>query len=139
MCSQESASAPEFFLHHGFIDKIWDDWQKKSLAHKYAFFPTVQENMTGTDLTPVELIDLSTQPGGVSAEYEPYKPEQKIRAELAGKKLLCSLHSLAYLSLRLLATLALVIVVFPLSKLLQNAKLRRLLSIHLGLCIRDTF
>ena len=25
MCTAESASAPEFFLHHTFIDKIWED------------------------------------------------------------------------------------------------------------------
>ena len=42
MCTPESASAPEFFLHHAFVDKVWDDWQKKSSAHKYAYFPTVQ-------------------------------------------------------------------------------------------------
>lgn len=29
MCTVEFASAPEFFLHHGFIDKIWEDWQKE--------------------------------------------------------------------------------------------------------------
>ena len=86
MCSYEAASAPEFFLHHGFIDKIWNDWQKKSLAHKYAFFPTLQENMPGTDLTPDQLINLSNQPGGVSVEYEPYKPEKKIREEFSGEK-----------------------------------------------------
>ena len=87
MCSHESASAPEFFLHHGFIDKIWDDWQKKSPAHKYAYFPTVQGNMPGTDLRPAQLIDLSNQPGGVSVEYEPFEPEEEIRSRLSGKKM----------------------------------------------------
>lgn len=86
MCSQQAASAPEFFLHHAFIDKIWDDWQKKSCAHKDAYFPSIEENMPGTDLRPVQLIDLSNQPGGVSVEYEPYEPEEKIRAKFAGKK-----------------------------------------------------
>ena len=85
MCTNESASAPEFFLHHTFIDKIWDDWQKKSCAHKYAYFPMVQENMPETDLRPAELIDLFNQPGGVSVEYEPFKPEEEIRKKVAGK------------------------------------------------------
>ena len=63
MCDSEAASAPEFFLHDAFIDKIWDDWQKKSSAHKNAFFPAVRKNMPETILRPAELIDLSNQPG----------------------------------------------------------------------------
>jgi hypothetical protein len=27
MCSGTSSKAPEFFLHHAYIDKLWDDWQ----------------------------------------------------------------------------------------------------------------
>jgi hypothetical protein len=35
-----SPEAPEFFLHHNHIDKLWDDWQKKSNAHLNAYsFP----------------------------------------------------------------------------------------------------
>jgi len=49
----------------------------------------VQEDMPGTDLRPARLIDLSNQPGGVSVEYEPFKPEEEIRANLAGKNLSC--------------------------------------------------
>lgn len=30
MCSIRSADAPEFLLHHGFVDKIWADWQADS-------------------------------------------------------------------------------------------------------------
>ena len=33
MCLVTSAEAPEFFLHRGFIDKIWSDWQEKSRDH----------------------------------------------------------------------------------------------------------
>ena len=88
MCSRESASAPEFFLHHAFVDKIWDDWQKKSPAHKYAYFPSVEENMPRTELRPAQLIDLSNQPGGVSVEYEPFKPAEEIRRKVKGKKTL---------------------------------------------------
>ena len=88
MCDRQSASAPEFFLHHGFIDKIWDDWQKKSSDHKEAYFPTIDEIMPGTDLRPEQLIDLSNQPGGVSVEYEPFKPQEKIGSQIPGKKTL---------------------------------------------------
>ena len=70
MCSKDSASAPEFFLHHGFIDKMWDDWQKKSDAHKNAFFPSVNGSIPDTQLRPVDVIDVSSQPGGVRVEYQ---------------------------------------------------------------------
>ena len=86
MCTKEAASAPEFFLHHTFIDKIWDDWQKKSSAHKNAYFPAVRDYMPETSLRPAQLIDLSNQPGGVSIEYEPFEPEEEIRKKVAGKK-----------------------------------------------------
>ena len=88
MCSPEAASAPEFFLHHAFIDKIWDDWQSKSSVHKDAYFPTVREDMPQTNLRPAELIDLSNQPGGVSVEYEPFKPAEEIRRKVKGEKTL---------------------------------------------------
>lgn len=37
-----SPEAPEFFLHHGNIDKLWNDWQLKSSAHlnSYSFSAT---------------------------------------------------------------------------------------------------
>ena len=34
MSTRESPNAPEFFFHHGFIDKIWGDWQEKGHSHK---------------------------------------------------------------------------------------------------------
>lgn len=38
MCAHNSANAPEFFLHHAFIDKIWADWQEKSVGHLEVYF-----------------------------------------------------------------------------------------------------
>ncbi|XP_020613196.1 uncharacterized protein LOC110051510 [Orbicella faveolata] len=87
MCSIDSASAPEFFLHHGFIDKIWDDWQKKSDAHKNAFFPSVDGFMPGTQVRPVDVIDLSSQPGGVRVEYQPPKGAASVVPLLRGLSL----------------------------------------------------
>lgn len=46
MCAHNSANAPEFFLHHAFIDKIWADWQEKSTAHMRAYFPRLSEHVT---------------------------------------------------------------------------------------------
>ena len=71
MCTFDSSNAPEFFLHHGFIDKIWGDWQERSTLHKYAFFPSVKDLMPGTELLPGKVVDLSKQPGGVRVEYGP--------------------------------------------------------------------
>ena len=85
MCSDDSAAAPEFFLHHGFVDKIWDDWQKKSDAHKNALFPSVNGFMPGTQLRPVDVIDLSSQPGGVRVEYQPPKGAATVVPLLRGR------------------------------------------------------
>ena len=85
MCSIDSAAAPEFFLHHGFIDKIWADWQKKSDEHKNAFFPGVNELVTGTPYKPHQLIDLASQPGGVKVEYKNHNRYQRVHGFLTGE------------------------------------------------------
>ena len=78
MCSIDSAAAPEFFLHHGFIDKIWADWQKNSYAHHNAYFPSVKGNMPGSQISPADILDLEKQPGETRVEYEdPQKPGEE--------------------------------------------------------------
>lgn len=84
MCSFDSAAAPEFFLHHGFIDKIWDDWQKKSDNHMNVFFSTITQLMPGTQVLPREVIDLSSQPGGVHVEYQPTQSAASVLPLLRG-------------------------------------------------------
>jgi len=84
MCSFDSAAAPEFFLHHGFIDKIWDDWQKKSDNHMNVFFSTITQLMPGTQVLPREVIDLSSQPGGVHVEYQPTQNAASVLPLLRG-------------------------------------------------------
>ena len=70
MSSLSSAGAPEFQLHHGFVDKIWGDWQKKSSTNLNAFFPGINDKMTATDYYPRDLIDLTKQPGCVRVCYD---------------------------------------------------------------------
>ena len=70
MFTFNSAAAPEFFLHHSMVDKIWNDWQKKGPAYKNAYFRTVTQLLPCTSNRPSELIDLSNLPGGVRVEYE---------------------------------------------------------------------
>ena len=79
MCSHESAAAPEFFLHHSFVDKIWNTWQKKSEYHENVFFSTIDDVMTGTQILPKEVLDLNSLPGGVRVEYQLTKREIEAR------------------------------------------------------------
>ncbi|XP_031566331.1 uncharacterized protein LOC116301419 [Actinia tenebrosa] len=72
MCEQDSAAAPEFFLHHGFIDKIWEDWQKRSAAHRNVYFSNLNEALPrSSGVLPREVLDNTALPGGVRAEYQP--------------------------------------------------------------------
>ena len=48
MCTAASANDPIFFLHHGFIDKIWSDWQGNGAAYKnLAFYSMNTSPMPG--------------------------------------------------------------------------------------------
>ena len=85
MCSLNSAAAPEFFLHHGFIDKIWADWQKRSSAHKNAFFPGINERLIGTPYYPKQLVNLAAQPGGVRVEYRNLRRYNNVYGYLKGE------------------------------------------------------
>ncbi|XP_078342749.1 tyrosinase-like isoform X2 [Oculina patagonica] len=83
MCSVDAAAAPEFFLHHGMIDKIWDDWQSRSSAHKNAHFPNIDGNVYNTSYTPRQLIDLNRQPSGVRVVYQDARIYAKVETFLA--------------------------------------------------------
>lgn len=70
MCTIDSASAPEFFLHHGFVDKIWWTWQKQSNAHKFTqFFLAQTSKMPSTIYRSRDFLDLHNQPGCVCVDY----------------------------------------------------------------------
>ena len=67
MCLAISANDPIFFLHHGFIDKLWSDWQNKGPDYKnLAYFSQNHNEMPGTSgATPSQVYDLQNQPGSV--------------------------------------------------------------------------
>ncbi len=73
MCSVDSANAPEFFLHHGFIDKLWADWQNKGLAFKHlVYYSQNTDSMPGAfGYSPRVVYDLDNQPGCVRVCIEP--------------------------------------------------------------------
>ena len=65
MASQESSNDPIFFLHHGFIDKLWADWQQK--GPEYLNLPRYAQSdktMLG-GATPKQVYNLVNQPGCV--------------------------------------------------------------------------
>lgn len=71
MCSKLSANAPEFLLHHGFVDKLWSDWQKKGTNYKNAYFKgIIYLYGISPRMGPWNLRDLSKQPGGTCVIYE---------------------------------------------------------------------
>jgi tyrosinase len=62
MCSGDAALAPEFFLHHANIDKIWADWQKADPTHVLAYGPgSAVAPMPGTPTRPIDVLDLNAQ------------------------------------------------------------------------------
>jgi len=61
MCTTNSALAPEFFLHHGFIDKIWHDWQMVDPTHVNAYSGSNVATMPGTATRPIDMFDLTAQ------------------------------------------------------------------------------
>ena len=93
MCTRDAATAPEFFLHHGFIDKIWWDWQKRSNAHKFHnYFKHQNGNMPSTTYRSQNFLDLNSQPDCVCAEY--INPKSSTFTKIKGLLLVCliSLH-----------------------------------------------
>ena len=53
MATDYASDAPEFWLHHGMLDSIWDEWQSKGLHFKYVGF-TNQLNLTLLGFYPKE-------------------------------------------------------------------------------------
>ena len=78
MSSLESSNAPEFFFHHGFIDKIWGDWQEKGFSFKRHEYYRNTTAMPGTIYNPRDVHDLEDQPYCVKICYQEPKQDCKI-------------------------------------------------------------
>ena len=68
-CFMTAAYTPEFWLHHGFIDKLWAEWQKKK-GNKFDYYPEISFIMPGSDRFPWEYLDVDQLPGDVRVLYE---------------------------------------------------------------------
>jgi len=59
MLQSWSPEAPEFFLHHGHIDKLWNDWQQQGNANLIAYsFPLTTVMPVAFGTTPGEYMSL---------------------------------------------------------------------------------
>ncbi len=70
MSGLNSAAAPEFFLLHSMVDKIWADWQKKSTRHLYPpEFLYQSSKMPGTQYYSRDFLNLRQQPRCTAVKY----------------------------------------------------------------------
>ena len=67
MCLAEAANDPVFFLHHGFLDKLWADWQNSGTAFKNleVYSQNTNDIPAAPGTTPEMMYDLLNQPGCV--------------------------------------------------------------------------
>ncbi|XP_028408764.1 tyrosinase-like protein [Dendronephthya gigantea] len=75
MGSRRSAFAPEFFLHHGFIDKIWSDWEKNEtrVNDMMKYFQCNDNELVGTlGMNASNFLNLTNLPGDICVRYEDY-------------------------------------------------------------------
>ena len=82
MCTNNSATAPEFFLHHSFIDKIWWDWQKSHTCKYHNFFHNQGGKMPSAPYRSRDFLDLKDQPGCVCVEY--VNPKNDVYEKIKG-------------------------------------------------------
>ena len=81
MSSYKASNAPEFFLHHGFIDKIWGDWQENGISFKQREYYSNTTSMPGTIYSPRDVHNLDDQPYCVKVCYQEPKQDCKINGK----------------------------------------------------------
>jgi hypothetical protein len=68
----EQANAPEFFLHHANVDRIWNIWQSRSASHATAYINAAIDRPMNNGMTPRAFLNLANQNEGsrnVCVEY----------------------------------------------------------------------
>ena len=88
MCSIQSAYAPEFFLHHAFIDKIWWEVQQKNEEFFEGLYLFEPGNMAVSPYRAKDVLDLQKQPGHIKVTYDECTINEAVilKSLLAGKQ-----------------------------------------------------
>eukprot|EP00039_Didymoeca_costata_P009375 m.123970 g.123970 ORF g.123970 m.123970 type:complete len:939 (+) comp14460_c0_seq1:109-2925(+) len=63
-----AANAPEFWLHHANVDRLWDKWQQKGPQHKIAA-SNFNAPLAGSAFTHADLHALESHAGGICVKY----------------------------------------------------------------------
>lgn len=66
--------SPEFWLLHGFIDKLWADWQKKGVTFQFQYYTEIYFAMPGSGQFSWEYLDQDNLPGGLRIVYDNSPP-----------------------------------------------------------------
>lgn len=76
MSEDASSVAPEFWLHHAFLDKIWSNWQDRGPRYKFAYYMNIKRRLPGSAHFGWEFMDLQNQPHCVKVLYEETRDEE---------------------------------------------------------------
>jgi len=68
-----ASCSPEFVLIYSFMDKLWDEFQKRNEKERFAYYTTVNFLMPFADIYGFEMLDNIHLPGGLAVEYEDFK------------------------------------------------------------------
>ena len=95
MCGLNSANAPEFFLHHCFIDKIWANWQEMGDSYMNVYFHRIRKYLISTRYRPRHFVD-NTRMGRGRRQCvlydDPRHPEYNRILDRLGQMTLRQLH-----------------------------------------------
>lgn len=70
-----ASTAPEYVLHHSFMDKLWDSFQNRGMKYKYVYYPSINYLMPFADMRGMRFIDNDNLPGGVAVVYQDMKTQ----------------------------------------------------------------
>eukprot|EP00041_Stephanoeca_diplocostata_P018625 m.391079 g.391079 ORF g.391079 m.391079 type:complete len:679 (-) comp21069_c0_seq2:259-2295(-) len=78
------ANAPEFFVHHSNVDKIWDLWQQQSHAHLYSFGGNLDAPLLATGGVTARMLMDSSNMLDTCVRYAPHHHSRVTRREASG-------------------------------------------------------
>lgn len=94
MSTNFSANAPEFFLHHAFLDFIWYRWQEKSTLCKQAYFPRKPCNLIDSPFKTIDFVDSFNQGNCVQVKYDNHLDQKFNDGDYIGE--FCSCFFIAF-------------------------------------------